>query len=54
MRLATGLGTAQATKTDDFLEKLQTAFDLSTLIFGKLFCNLFPEKALDKSPKSAA
>ena len=37
------IGTGQATKTDEFSEKFQTAFDLPppthSLIFGKLYCN---------------
>ena len=35
-----GLGKDPATKSDEFLEKLQTAFD-PPLIFGKLYCNFF-------------
>ena len=30
-----------ATKSDEFLEKIQRAFDPSPLIFGKLYSNLF-------------
>ena len=30
-----------ATKSDDFLEKFQTAFDPPPLIFGKLCCKFF-------------
>ena len=33
-----GLGKDAATKSDEFLEKLQTAFDPPPLIFGKLYC----------------
>ena len=29
------------TKSDEFLEKFQTAFDLPPLIFGKSYCNFF-------------
>ena len=35
------LGKGPATKSDEFLEKFQTAFDHSPLIFGKLCCNFF-------------
>ena len=42
------LGTGEATKTDEFSEKFQTAFDpLPPLIFGKLDCNF----CLGKHPK---
>ena len=34
------LGTPTPSKTDEFSEKFQTAFDLP-LIFGKLCCNFF-------------
>ena len=34
------LGKDPATKSDDFLEKFQTAFD-PPLIFGKLYCKFF-------------
>ena len=36
-----GLGKDPVAKSDDFLEKIQTAFDPPPLIFGKLYCNLF-------------
>ena len=35
------LGKSPATKSDDFLEKFQTALDPPPLIFGKLCCNFF-------------
>ena len=35
------LGKDPATKSDEFLEKFQTAFDLPPLIFGKLYWNFF-------------
>ena len=35
------IGTGGGTKTDDFLEKFQTAFDPPPLIFGKLYCKFF-------------
>ena len=38
--LSLSLGKGSATKSDDFLEKYQTAFD-PPLIFGKLCCNFF-------------
>ena len=37
----------RTSKTDEFSEKFQTAFDPPSLIFGKLYCNFFklkPEK----------
>ena len=34
-----GLGKGTATKSDESLEKFQTAFDPNPLIFGKLHCN---------------
>ena len=34
------LGKGQATKSDDFLEKFQMAYD-PPLIFGKLYCKFF-------------
>ena len=34
------LGKSPATKSDDFLEKFQTAFD-PPLIFGELYCKFF-------------
>ena len=37
------LGKPTPSKTDDFLEKFQAAFDPSPLIFGKLCCNCFPK-----------
>ena len=50
------LGTGHATKSDEFLEKIQTAFDPPPLIFGKIYCIFFgkrPVKALYEGPKSA-
>ena len=38
--LSLSLGKGGATKSGDFLEKYQTAFD-PPLIFGKLCCNFF-------------
>ena len=38
--LSLSLGKGDATKSDDFLEKFQTAFD-PPLIFGKLYCKFF-------------
>ena len=35
------LGKGPATKSDEFLEKFQTAFDPTPLIFGKLYCKFF-------------
>ena len=35
------LGKDPATKSDEFLEKFQTVFDPSPLIFGELYCNFF-------------
>ena len=32
------LGTPHISKTDEFLERFQTAFDPTPLIFGKLYC----------------
>ena len=40
------LGTGDATKTDEFSGKFQTAFDLPPLIFGKSYCNFFPKNPL--------
>ena len=50
------LGKGGATKSDEFSEKFQTAFDSPSLIFGKLYCNFFrtmSEKSPCKGPKSA-
>ena len=51
------LGMPCTSKTDEFLEKLQTAFDPPPLIFGKSYCNFFfkvhAQKAILKDPKSA-
>ena len=35
------LGKGKNTKSDEFSEKFQTAFDPLPLIFGKLYCNFF-------------
>ena len=35
------VGKGKYTKSDEFLEKFQTAFDHPPLIFGKLYCKLF-------------
>ena len=35
-------------KSDEFSEKFQTAFDPSPIIFGKLYCD-FRDKIVDKS-----
>ena len=36
-----GLGKVTATKSDESLEKFQTAFDLNPLIFGISYCKFF-------------
>ena len=43
----TPLGKGGATKSDEFSEKFQTAFD-PPLIFGKLYCNFFSENVRKK------
>ena len=51
------LGTGHVTKSDEFLEKFQTAFDPPPR-FRKLYCNSFlgkrPKKAFYTGPKSAS
>ena len=50
------LGTGQATKTDEFSEKIQTAFDTPPPHFRKTMLHFFgsrPQIALYKGPKSA-
>ena len=42
-RGTSSLGKDGPTKTDEFLEKFQTAFDPPPLIFGKTCCAFFPE-----------
>ena len=39
----THLGKLSPSKTDEFSEKFQTAFDPPPLIFGKLCCTFFPK-----------
>ena len=49
----TVLGTGGATKTDEFLEKLQTAFDTPPQFMLQFFLFKFHvQKALFKGPKS--
>ena len=42
-------GTGQGTKTDEFSEKFQTAFDPPPLIFGKSYCKFHFDFMLKKS-----
>ena len=43
--LVRGLGKDGATKSDDFLEKIQTAFN-PLLIFGNLHCKFFGKRPI--------
>ena len=47
--ISSNLDKGGATKSDEFLEKFQTAFDPAPLIFGKLYRNFF-RKTSEKSP----
>ena len=40
-RVNSGIGTGGGTKTDEFSEKFQRAFDPPSLIFGNLYCKSF-------------
>ena len=42
-RVNSGIGTGGGTKTDEFSEKFQRAFDPPSLIFGNLYCKSFSE-----------
>ena len=49
VQIVTITGMGDGTKTDEFSEKSQTAFDPTPLIFGISYCNFFSEKSIKKS-----